>query len=158
MKNENPEQSKRVQNEASFARRIQPVARRLRMVSDHVYAEFGLSQATGRVLLQVARMGGEVQQTELVHALDLNGPGVVRLIDNLESQSLVVRRVDPQDRRSNFIVLTPAGRRLTEKAEKALNQVRPGLFDNVDDADLETALRVLDLLDDKLMTFLEGGA
>lgn len=148
----------RAQNEAVFARRVQPAARRLRMVSDQVYAEFGLSQATGRVLMQLARMGGEVQQTELVNALDLNGPGVVRLIDNLESQGLAIRRVSPHDRRNNFIVLTEAGRKLTERAEKSLNQVRPGLFEQISDADLEAANRVLDLLDEKLVNFLDGGS
>jgi hypothetical protein len=77
----------RTASEAIFAHRMQPVARRIRFMVDQALAELGLSQATGWVLLHLARLGGEVPQSELAASLDMNGPGLVRLVDALEGGS-----------------------------------------------------------------------
>src|SRR5262245_52656384 len=94
-----------------------PLSRRLRQIADNALAEIGLSQATGWVLLHVARLGGEPRQTDLATAVDMNGPGLVRLLDNLEASGLVQRQVEAADRRINRIRLTDAGRALTDQVE-----------------------------------------
>ncbi|SRR5258706_9443927 len=140
----------RASAEASLAQRLQPLARRWRMIADQAVAELGLSDATGWVLLHVGRLGDGVGQTKLAAALDINGPSLVRLIDQLEKAGLVARHVDARDRRANRIELTDAGRLITGRIEEALGTVRRQMFVSIDDGDLVIADKVLVLLSERI--------
>jgi MarR family transcriptional regulator for hemolysin len=140
----------RTASEAIFAHRMQPVARRIRFMVDQALAELGLSQATGWVLLHLARLGGEVPQSELAASLDMNGPGLVRLVDALEGRQLVERQTDRADRRVNRILLTTSGREATQQLENTLAGMRPSIFLSISDADLDVANRVLEQLDENI--------
>jgi MarR family transcriptional regulator for hemolysin len=136
--------------EAEFARRLLPLARRWRAVADQAVAGFGLSDATGWVLLHVGRLGDGVRQTELAGALDIQGASLVRLIDQLEASGLVQRRVDAGDRRVNQVFLTPTGTTVVVEIERALRTIRHELFEGIADADLATANAMLALLDQRV--------
>jgi DNA-binding MarR family transcriptional regulator len=49
-------------------------------------------------------------------------PGITRLIDNLEKESLVERRPDANDRRLKLIFLTPKGKVIEQKVIEIVNQ------------------------------------
>ncbi len=136
--------------EAEFARRLLPLARRWRAVADAAVAGFGLSDATGWVLLHVGRLGDGVRQTELAGALDIQGASLVRLIDQLERAGLVARRVDAEDRRVNRVELTEAGENAVVQMEQALRQIRHELFEGVGDEELRMANTMLELLDHRV--------
>ena len=136
--------------EAEFARRLLPLARRWRAVADAAVAGFGLSDATGWVLLHVGRLGDGVRQTELAGALDIQGASLVRLIDQLERAELVARRVDAEDRRVNRVELTEAGENAVVQMEQALRQIRHELFEGVGDEELRMANTMLELLDHRV--------
>ena len=136
--------------EAEFARRLLPLARRWRAVADAAVAGFGLSDATGWVLLHVGRLGDGVRQTELAGALDIQGASLVRLIDQLERAGLVARRVDADDRRVNRVDLTKAGEGTVVKMEQALRQIRHELFEGIGDDELRMANTMLEHLDQRV--------
>jgi len=142
--------------EAEFARRLLPLARRWRAVADRATAAFGLSDATGWVLLHVGRLGDGVRQTELAGALDIQGASLVRLIDQIERAGLVERRVDAGDRRVNHVFLTAAGKTTVVEIEQALHTFRRELFEGIADTDLATANAMLALLDQRV-TARRGG-
>jgi MarR family transcriptional regulator for hemolysin len=50
-----------------------------------------------------------MRQTDLAAALDIEGPSLVRLLDALERQGLVVRCGEPDDRRVKTLHMTAAG-------------------------------------------------
>jgi len=68
-----------------------------------------------------------VSQQELETAMYMDANGVVLLLNELEAAQLLVRRRDPQDRRRHIVGLTPAGRRVLERADKA----REGLEEEI---------------------------
>jgi len=68
-----------------------------------------------------------VSQQELETAMYMDANGVVLLLNELEAAQLLVRRRDPQDRRRHIVGLTPAGRRMLERADKA----REGLEEEI---------------------------
>jgi MarR family transcriptional regulator for hemolysin len=140
----------RPQAEAELARLLIPIARRWRAEADRAVADFGLSDATGWVLLHVFRLGDGVRQSELAAAVDVQGASLVRLIDQLERAGLVERRVDAQDRRANRVLLTGEGRLMAGRIEQALGLIRHELLDGVTDADLAAANRVLRLLTERV--------
>src|SRR5688572_2622291 len=88
-----------------FGYRIAVLARRWRSLVDAELASYGLSQATWRPLIHLGSFDQPPRQCELAEALQLGGPALVRLIDQLEDKGLVERVVDG-DRRANKVQLT----------------------------------------------------
>jgi MarR family transcriptional regulator for hemolysin len=133
--------------EADFARILLPLGRRWRALADRALAEFGLSDATGWLFIHVGRLGDSVPQNELALALDISSGSLVRLVDQLEQAQLVVREVDPADRRVNRVTLTEAGRALIGRIEPVLTDIRHDVLSGVSDADLRGANAVLASVD-----------
>lgn len=122
------------------------LSRAYRSAADKALADFGLSQATAWPVILTGRLGDGVRQGALAEALGVEGPSLVRVLDQLVAAGLIERREDPQDRRARTLHLTPAGQSLREQVENVLVQLRRQLFQGIADSDLETCLRVFDSL------------
>ena len=130
-----------------FGFQISRIARRLRQAVDMELRTFGLTEATWRPLVYVARLGAGVRQKELAIALGIEGPSLVRLLDSLERRGFIERREDESDRRARGIHLTRAGRELAVRAARIGNDLQSRLLAGVPEADLETCERVLETLE-----------
>lgn len=86
----------------------------------------------------------------LAEVLAVEGPSLVRQLDQLVENGLVERREDAVDRRAKTIHLTPAGNRARAKIEAALDTLREGLFEGVSDDDMAACLRVFETLQARL--------
>lgn len=133
-----------------FGFTVARIARRLRQAVDAELRAFGLTEATWRPLAYVGRLGDGVRQKELATALSIEGPSLVRLLDNLERRGLVERREDETDRRARGIYLTRAGRDLAVRVAKVGTEIQLRLLANVPRAELETCQRVLALIEREL--------
>lgn len=122
------------------------VARAYRSVADHALSDLDLSQATAWPIVMIGRLGEGVRQGALAEALAIEGPTLVRVLDQLVASGLMLRQEDPTDRRAKTLHLTEAGRALREKVETVLIHVRRRVFDGIDEADVGAFLRVLDAL------------
>ena len=130
-----------------FGFRVARIARRLRQAVDAELRAYGLTDATWRPLAYVGKLGGGVRQKELATALSIEGPTLVRLLDNLERRGLIERREDESDRRARGIHLTRAGRELAVRAARIGVSFQSRLLSGVPGADLETCERVLETLE-----------
>lgn len=110
---------------------------------DRMLSAHGLSDARALPVLQIARLGEGVRQGVLAEELGVEGPSLVRILDQLCAAGLVERRDDPTDRRAKTLHLSPDGRALAVVIEAALDQLRSGLLARISDDDLAAALRVL---------------
>ena len=126
-----------------FGFNVARLARRLRQAVDAELQAFGLTDATWRPLAYVGRLGGGVRQKELATALSIEGPSLVRLLDNLERRGLIERREDETDRRARGIYLTRAGRDLAVRVAKVGTEIQARVLAKVPPADLEICQRVL---------------
>jgi MarR family transcriptional regulator, organic hydroperoxide resistance regulator len=59
---------------------------------------------------------------DIAGALSLTTGGTSKLVDAIEAAGHCRRRPNPDDRRSSIIELTPAGRRLLDKATKTVEE------------------------------------
>jgi MarR family transcriptional regulator, transcriptional regulator for hemolysin len=66
----------------------------------------GLTRARCTVLICLAQHEG-VSQSALARILDISSMSLVRLLDRLEAAGCVMRRPDPDDRRTHVLTLTP---------------------------------------------------
>lgn len=103
----------------------------------------GISEACAAPLLVIGRLGDGVRQVTVAHAAGIEGPSLVRLLDQLCANGLVCRAEDPLDRRAKSLSLTAAGRDLADLLETRLVALRQSVLHAVSPEDLETTLRVL---------------
>ncbi|MEK1887761.1 MAG: MarR family winged helix-turn-helix transcriptional regulator [Phyllobacterium sp.] len=128
----------------AFSRRFIQLSRAWRQEADAALAPLGLSYATAQALLVVHSFESAPRQVALACELDIEGPSLVRLLDQLCNAGLLYREDDPNDGRAKIIRLTARGAALVARIETALDALRRRLMTCVSDGDLAAALRVLD--------------
>lgn len=133
-----------------FAFSVARIARRLRQAVDAELRVLGLTEATWRPLVHVRRLGDGVRQKELAASLSIEGPSLVRLLDNLERRGLIERREDETDRRARGIHLTRAGRDLAVRAARVGVSIQKRMLATVPAKDLEACQRALMLVERQL--------
>ncbi|NLS19966.1 MarR family transcriptional regulator [Rhizobium sp. P40RR-XXII] len=126
-----------------FTANLLTTGRQWRRVVDLALSSYGISEAAAAPLLWIGRLGGGVRQVVLATYVGIEGPSLVRLLDQLESMDLVIRKDDPTDRRAKGLWLTAEGEMLASRMEDALDELRGKILANVDPADIEAAVRVL---------------
>lgn len=119
--------------------------RQWRRAANAVMEAHGLSDATAVPLILIARLDGP-RQNALAEAVGIEGPSLVRLLDQLCEAGLALRREDPTDRRAKVISLTPAGTAVVTRMEAELAALRAEVFAQVSTADLAASLRVFEAL------------
>lgn len=129
--------------------------RQWRRLANATTEAHGISEAKALPLVLIARMGGEPRQNILADAVGIEGPSLVRLLDQLEKADLVVRREDITDRRAKVLTLTPSGQAIVARIEADLERLRDAAFAKVSAADLEAGLRVFQALQDHIRGAVE---
>jgi MarR family transcriptional regulator for hemolysin len=137
-------------SQSAFAVMLQYLARAWRREFDEKLAPLGLSEATGSALLNLGRLGDGVRQGTLAESLSIEGPSLVRLLDQLCNAGLVTRHEDRLDRRAKTLHLTPAGQAMVADIEALTADLRDKLLGGLSEADLEASLRVFRALEASL--------
>ncbi|MET0364890.1 MAG: MarR family transcriptional regulator [Sphingobium sp.] len=132
--------------ERELAQCMPPVVRGWRQLADLALAELRVSNSTGWCLLYLDRLGPEARQIDLAQQVGISQPSMVRALDQLEAVGLVERISNPDDRRSNRLGITPVGKALVGKIEARLSELRRDLLQDIPDADIETTLRLFDIV------------
>lgn len=79
------------------------------------FERWGLSPSQFNILNLIVDAPHGLSQTDLSRELLVHRSNVTGLVDRLERRGLVQRRELPGDRRAYRVVLTPAGRKLTQQ-------------------------------------------
>jgi MarR family transcriptional regulator for hemolysin len=127
----------------SVSSTLMQAARKWRRTCDGALRVHNVSEACAAPLLAANRLGSAVRQVALAEKIGIEGPSLVRLLDQLCTAGLVRRDEDPEDRRAKTISLTGEGLALTVRMEDELRELRGRVLKDVSRADLEAALRVL---------------
>lgn len=131
----------RTLDERTFAQALLRLARVYRREVNRALAAHGISDAKAMPVLHIARAGGGMRQGVLAEEVGVEGPSMVRILDQLCQTGLVERRDDPTDKRAKTLHLTAEGQALAKDVEDAVQVVRAQMLAGVDDADLAATLR-----------------
>jgi MarR family transcriptional regulator for hemolysin len=137
-------------SERALTAGILRLTRIYRRAVDKALAAHGLSEARALPVLHIARLGEGLRQGALAEELGIEGPSLVRILDQLCAAGLVERRDDPNDRRAKTLHLTDEGRALAAVIEATLDAFRARLLTQVGDEDLSATLSVLARLESAL--------
>lgn len=121
-------------------------------IFDRMLENFGIEAfngAQGRILY-VLWQNENITISNLAAHTSLANTTLTSMLDRMESSGLIVRKVDPNDRRSRLIVLTNKAKGLKddyEKISQQMNELYYAGFTEVEIRKLETYLqRILDNL------------
>lgn len=123
------------------------ITRRYRRVMDAALTDFGLTEASTLPLRYLARLGQGIRQKDLAEALDIEGPTLVRLLDQLSERGLIARVECPEDRRAKRISVTEAGRALHRAFNARLDPLRARLLADVQAEEITATLALLGKLE-----------
>jgi len=116
---------------------------RVRFAMDDRFKPMGITDATWRTLYFL-RQGDGISQKELALTMGIEGPSLVRLLDQLATKGFIERRIDDADRRSKTIHLTEHADFLLADLDKVARSVRQDIMAGVDTADLAVCVKVLE--------------
>ena len=129
---------------AALADQLTAVTRRLRRASRRVVEPFGLTPGRMRVVRVLS--GGALRVGDLADRLGVAARSATQFVDELESESLVVRAPDPTDRRATLVELTPRGRRALANMQEAWSLEAARLIGRLSPADQAELNRLLQVL------------
>ena len=129
-------------------------SRLLRNYVDHRAKSRGTTRAQWIVLFRLREQEG-LSQVDLADVLELQPISLVRLLDRLVEHGLVERRSDPRDRRANRLFLTASGRQLADDLDSLRNAIATDVLQEVPAAALETSLKTLQDVKDRIKTLAE---
>ena len=115
-------------NRSNLLLRLGYLTRRWRKILDAEFRSSGLTDATWRPLLHLHILGEDIRQKDLAASLGIEGPSLVRLIDNLIAKGLIERSEDARDRRAKLLRLTPEGLKLVDHIRKTVTGLEDGIF------------------------------
>lgn len=103
----------------------------------------GLPFSRIRILMRLKRTPLTVKQ--IAAAATVDAPAATVAVNDLEDRGLVVRRVDPANRRCKIVSLTQAGEDVVQAID-AVHDPAPDVVASLDPADLAALRRILDKL------------
>jgi DNA-binding MarR family transcriptional regulator len=121
---------------------VNHLARVARRGSDAALSPLGL-RPLQLVALTLLRDHGSANQQALAEALRLDASNLVGLLNELESQALLVRQRDPDDRRRHIVAISARGRATLERAERALAAVQDEVLTALSEEERETLYELL---------------
>ena len=122
---------------------LHAAADRMVVELDRAAVELGLNDVRDWLVLAALDDGTDRTQLELSRMICIDKTTLIAVLDRLEQQKLVVRTVDPADRRVRIPRITAAGRRAHAKFATARDAAETQALDGVDP---EQRTLLLDLL------------
>ncbi|MDB5690593.1 MAG: hypothetical protein JWL91_2469 [Sphingomonas bacterium] len=113
------------------------------LIDGLVKARHGQSRARWQTMFSIAFAGRPVTTIALAKRLGVQWPTLIRVLDQLEREGLVIRRDNPGDRRSRWIELSPAGLEVTRRVQTVLDPTRSEMLSGLSDEELALATRLL---------------
>ena len=108
-------------------------------------SQFGITPGQYGVLNYLWEMH-EASPKELARELSLENSTISGVLDRMQKKGLIDRLLDPSDRRSIRVILTPEGAALEGDVLKAVDEVNRQVLSRFDAETAETLLRCLQLI------------
>jgi DNA-binding MarR family transcriptional regulator len=123
---------------------------------DRLVRPFGLTSARWQVMGAIAYADRPRTVAWLARDLGANRQNVQRIVNELAGDGLLGLEANPQHKRAQLVVLTAAGRQAYDDAIAAWDPAAEDLAKGLSPGDLDTALRVLGVLRDRLASGKAG--
>ncbi|AUN97797.1 hypothetical protein C0V70_06665 [Bacteriovorax stolpii] len=110
---------------------------------NHLFYNLGTPECA---VLYVLSTGVVTNQLTLGQDLGIDKATIVKIIDKLEKLTFVKREVDPNDRRSKFVSLTPKGKSILDKVRKVRTELEDEVLSHFPKEDEKELRRLIPML------------
>ncbi len=108
---------------------------------NQIASRFGITQATGYVLINIHKEGTPVSQ--IANLLGVKTTSLSRILNNLEGLGLIYRETNSADKRSVKVFLTELGKEKRERAKDVVRKFNAYLDQHLSDEERTSAIRTL---------------
>jgi DNA-binding MarR family transcriptional regulator len=123
--------------------------------------ELGLTLPQCKVLVFLEKNQG-MNQAKLAELADIEPMSMVRILDRMESNGLLVRRADPGDRRARCLYLTPKATPLLDEIWRLSDLTRSEIFFGIGRESRTALLKMMERMHDNITSVVgiaaAGGA
>lgn len=119
-------------------------------IRSYLKGEFDSTLPRFDVLAALSREQSWVTMSELTAHLLVSNGNVTGLVNRLVEDGLIARQVDPEDRRSQLVMLTPAGRAAFRDMAAAHEGLVDSLFAQLSDEEMAALLALTEKLNQTL--------
>ncbi|MCB9895751.1 MAG: MarR family transcriptional regulator [Planctomycetes bacterium] len=104
-----------------------------------------IESSEGHLLSYVARYG-PCAVGKIADVFGIKGATLTGQLDKLEKRRLLKREVNPADRRSFLVAVTPKGRKLVNEIGEQVREIENQLMSQVSERDYKAFLRVIETI------------
>jgi len=133
-----------------FAESLHLVAHTWRTELDRRLRPLGFSHSRWLLLLHLSRHDG-CTHCELAQHMGIEAATLVKQVDHMEQEGLLKRHVSETDRRVKNLYLSATGKKAVERIRSSAAELRKEILGDCSDADISTALNVLQNIRRKLI-------
>lgn len=136
----------------NLGRMLVEVSRTWRNTLDKRLQPLGLSQSRWMVLLILEHLGDGITQKQLSEGLGIEGPSLVGVLDRMEQDGWVERRVSEEDRRAKTIHRTDKAGEMTREIRQIADGLRKELLKGIAQSEIEQTMNLLQSLKQRFET------
>ncbi|CAN5762085.1 hypothetical protein BH23THE1_BH23THE1_24410 [soil metagenome] len=114
------------------------------VIDQELRKKFGITFGQWKVIIILANDATGLTQREIADKLALEGPTLIPIIDKLEKDSFVIRKIDPRDRRINRILLTEKAHGFLDDTIECVSQIKKISLDQISEEDISTTKKTLE--------------
>lgn len=115
---------------------------KVNQVSNSKLSPYGVTPAQYALLRLLWKKDGQVSAI-LGERLQLDSATVTGIIDRLEQNGFIKRRLDPKDRRNRLIFLTEKGRSIQNILSKKMNEMNDAVMSHFDEDEFQQFKKIL---------------
>lgn len=121
---------------------------------NQIASQFGITQATGYVLINIHKEGTPVSQ--LANLLGVKTTSLSRILNNLEGLGLIYRETNSADKRSVKVFVTPLGKEKREQAKDVVRKFNAYLDEHLSDEERAATIQTLKRISQLAAEYREG--
>jgi MarR family transcriptional regulator, transcriptional regulator for hemolysin len=115
----------------------------VKALDSELHEKVGVTVGQWKVMVMLVNQDG-LTQKEIAERLGLEGPTLIPIIDKMEKDELVVRKIDPYDRRNNRIYRTERANELWNEMVKCAAKVRQVSLKDIPEENINITKDVLE--------------
>lgn len=139
----------------SLGRTIYLTSQAMRTHVDQLLKPFDITMEQLHILKSIEHQDG-VTQREICTATGKTPANITRILDRLEKKKLIVRRDNPQDRRSQLVSLTGSGHALALRLSDLLTTLSQRIEQHIDKNEIGIVKKVLGQIETNLLELSEN--
>ncbi len=132
-------------NAAQLRELIRRLERKLGILGDSQAECCGITLSQCHALVEIGR-AGSISLNELADLLNIENSSMSRTVNNLVNRELVIRMINPSDRRYVTISLTGAGKELFLSIEGRMQQYYSQIYERLPEDNKDQILKSLEIL------------